>query len=52
MSDVAWRTISSRLSWFVAATFVVGMVFFASRLFHILVPLPDFRPDGTFVVMY
>lgn len=42
MSD-AWRTISSRLGWFVAATFVVAMVFFASRLFHILVPEPEFR---------
>lgn len=48
MSD-AWRTISSRLGWFVAATFVVAMVFFASRLFHILVPLPEFRPAETFV---
>jgi hypothetical protein len=48
MSD-AWRTISSRLGWFVAATFVVAMVFFASRLFHILVPLPDSPPAETFV---
>ena len=50
MSDVAWRTISGRLGWLVAATFVIGMVFFASRLFHILVPLPeDIGPDRTFV---
>jgi hypothetical protein len=50
MSDEAWRTISSRLGWFIAATFVVAMLFFAlGRQFHIIVPLPDFRPDGTFV---
>lgn len=48
MSD-AWRTISSRLGWFVAATFVVAMVFFASRLFHILVPEPDHGAAGTLV---
>jgi hypothetical protein len=48
MSD-AWRTISSRLGWFVAVTFVVAMAFFASRLFHILVPLPEVRPAETFV---
>jgi hypothetical protein len=50
MSDVAWRTISSRLGWFVAATFVVSMLFFASHRFHILVPEPGFPPaDETFV---
>lgn len=48
MSD-AWRTISSRLGWLVAGTFVVSMVFYASRLFHIIVPLPEFRPAETFV---
>lgn len=50
MNDVAWRTISSRLGWFVAATFVVAMVIYAlDRQFHVLTPLPEFQSEGTFV---
>ena len=49
MSDMAWRTISSRLGWFVAATFVVSMVVFALLQFNISAPEPEFAPDGTLV---
>lgn len=49
MSDGAWRTLSSRLGWFVAATFVVAMVIFAlGRQFHIIVP-ENGPPNGTLV---
>jgi hypothetical protein len=49
MSDEAWRTISSRLGWLVAVTFVVAMVLFALGLFHIVVPEPDIPVGGNFV---
>lgn len=50
MTDTAWRTISSRLGWFVAATFVVAMVIYAlDRQFHVITPLPEFQSEGTFV---
>ena len=49
MTDVAWRMASSRLGWFVAATFVVGMVIVALGQYHIIVPEPEFSPSATFV---
>ena len=51
MPDMAWRTISGRLGWLVAATFLVAMVIFAlGRQFHITTPLPEVQPpDATFV---
>jgi hypothetical protein len=49
MSDVAWRTISSRLGWLVAVTFVVAMAMFTLGLFHIVVPEPEIAVGGNFV---
>jgi len=50
MTDTAWRTISGRLGWFIAATFVVAMAAFALRQFHVIVPEPEFPPpDATLV---
>lgn len=50
MTDTAWHTISSRLGWVVAATFVVAMVIYAlDRQFHVITPLPEFQSEGTFV---
>ncbi|RPH36558.1 MAG: hypothetical protein EHM90_01725 [Chloroflexi bacterium] len=49
MTDVAWRTLSSRIGWFVAATFLVAMVLYALGQFHIIVPEPEFIPAETYV---
>ena len=50
MTATAWRTLSSRLGWLIAATSLVAMVIFAlGRQFHVIVPLPEFVPAATFV---
>ncbi len=49
MNDLDWRIASGRLGWFVAATFLVGMVIAALGHFHIIVPEPVFRESATFV---
>lgn len=49
MTDAAARTISSRLGWLVAATFLIAMVIYALGQFHIIVPEPAFSPAETYV---
>ena len=49
MTDVPWRLASSRLGWFVAVTFLVGMVIVGLGQFHVIVPEPEFRENATFV---
>lgn len=50
MTDAGWRTLSGRLGWLVAISFIVAMVFFALKLFHVIVPEPEPPlPDSTFV---
>ena len=50
MTDSGWRTLSGRIGWVIAVSFVVAMVFFALKLFHVIVPEPEPpAPDATFV---
>jgi hypothetical protein len=49
MADPGWRTLSSRLGWFVAVTFLVAIVLFALSNFHLVVPEPGPPTGETFV---
>jgi hypothetical protein len=49
MTDPGWRTLTSRLGWFVAVTFVVAIVLFALSNFHLVVPEPGPPSGETFV---
>jgi hypothetical protein len=50
MTESGWRTLSGRLGWLIALTFVAGMALFALKLFHVIVPEPEFLgPDASFV---
>ena len=50
MADSGWRTLSGRLGWLVAVSLFVSMAFYALKLFHVIVPLPEpLPPDASFV---